>query len=79
MENSKNNLINFDKVENDTYIYDLIYNPIKTNFLEIAESKGIKNQNGLSMLMHQAAASFKIWHGVYPTIDVGLTKALEVK
>ena len=79
MENSKNNLINFDKVEDDTYVYDLIYNPIKTNFLEIAESKGMKNQNGLSMLMHQAAASFKIWHGVYPSIDLGLAQALEVR
>ena len=78
MENSLNNLINFDKVEDDTYVYDLIYDPLKTNFLEIAESKGMKTQNGLSMLMHQAAASFKIWHGVYPSVDVDLAQALKV-
>lgn len=45
------------------FVYDLIYNPRKTLFLKYAQSYGIKNSNGLSMLINQANCSFKIWTG----------------
>ena len=45
----------------ETILYDLIYNPIKTKWLKIGESKGCKIINGLNMLVHQGAASLKIW------------------
>ena len=76
MDQSQNNLINFNDVEVGTYVYDLIYNPIKTQFLQDAEDKGMIIQNGLNMLMHQAAASFKIWHDIYPKVDDTLSKLL---
>ncbi|AFM24039.1 shikimate dehydrogenase [Desulfomonile tiedjei] len=41
--------------------YDLVYNPAKTRFLEIAEDSGALAVNGLGMLVHQAAEAFKIW------------------
>ncbi len=41
--------------------YDLVYNPAKTRFMEIAENCGALAVNGLGMLVHQAAEAFKIW------------------
>ena len=48
----------------ETFIYDLIYNPKRSSFLEQAEAKGLKVQNGLRMLIEQAACSFQIWHEI---------------
>jgi shikimate dehydrogenase len=42
-------------------IFDMIYNPVKTNFLQIAEKLGMENANGLSMLVHQAAKALELW------------------
>ena len=48
-------------------VYDLIYNPRITRFLELAEKENLVTINGLPMLIHQAALSFKIWSGLtYP-------------
>jgi shikimate dehydrogenase len=43
--------------------FDLVYNPVKTKFLEIAESQGATTLDGLNMLVYQAAESFKLWTG----------------
>jgi shikimate dehydrogenase len=50
--------------------YDLVYDPKRTRFMELAETSGAEAVNGLGMLVHQAAAAFKIWTGVEPPIDV---------
>lgn len=42
-------------------LYDLIYNPLKTEFLRKGEEAGATIQNGLAMLQTQAEASYKIW------------------
>lgn len=42
-------------------IFDTIYNPIKTSLLLYAEEQGIVNENGLSMLVLQAAEAQRIW------------------
>lgn len=43
--------------------YDLIYNPIQTNFLKQAEEFGAITVNGLDMLIMQGNRSFEIWTG----------------
>lgn len=43
--------------------FDLVYNPIKTKFLEIAEAQGATPLDGLNMLVYQAAEAFKLWTG----------------
>jgi shikimate dehydrogenase len=43
------------------YIYDLIYNPAKTKFLRFCEAEGAHIKNGLEMLEIQAEESFKIF------------------
>ena len=42
--------------------YDLIYNPIKTKFLNESEKKGATIINGKKMLENQANESWKIWN-----------------
>lgn len=44
------------------YFFDLIYNPLKTKFLEKAEANGATIQNGEAMLRIQAEESWKIWN-----------------
>jgi 3-dehydroquinate dehydratase/shikimate dehydrogenase len=44
--------------------YDLVYNPSETRFLREARAAGCATLGGLSMLVAQAAAQFKIWTGV---------------
>lgn len=41
--------------------FDLIYNPEKTAWLELAEKRGAQILNGRAMLEHQAEAAWKIW------------------
>lgn len=42
-------------------LYDLVYNPLKTEFLQAGEEYGATVQNGLPMLRAQAEASYLIW------------------
>jgi shikimate dehydrogenase len=46
------------------YFYDLVYNPSKTRFLELAEKAGSHIGNGLSMLHLQAERAWAIWNGL---------------
>lgn len=43
------------------YLYDLVYNPEVTPFLEKGEQYGARTQNGLKMLHLQAEAAWRIW------------------
>ena len=77
--NEQNNLINFNKLKSSAHVYDLIYNPSKTAFLKNAEKNGFTVQNGLEMLINQAAHSFNMWHNKMPVIDEELMCVLGVK
>ncbi|MEP7109942.1 MAG: shikimate dehydrogenase [Ferruginibacter sp.] len=44
------------------YLYDLVYKPAKTLFLQKGEEMGAIVQNGYDMLLIQAEASWKIWN-----------------
>lgn len=43
--------------------FDLVYNPVRTRFLEQAETAGAQLVSGLSMFLHQGLAQFEIWTG----------------
>lgn len=43
-------------------LYDLIYNPEMTKFLELGEKNGAQIKNGYEMLMLQAEKSWEIWN-----------------
>lgn len=44
------------------YLYDLVYNPAKTLFLQSGEAAGAAIKNGADMLVIQAEESWKIWN-----------------
>jgi len=50
-------------------VYDVIYNPEKTKFLNDAEKRGAKIINGLGMLFYQGISAYEIWTGVKFTED----------
>lgn len=47
-------------------LYDLIYNPAKTKFLQHGEEKGAQIVNGYEMLLAQAEESWRIWNEDVP-------------
>lgn len=54
--------IPYKHISTDHYLYDLIYNPETTLFLEKGLERGATIKNGLEMLHLQAEASWKIWN-----------------
>ncbi len=46
------------------YGYDLIYNPAVTPFNKKLSELGIRNDNGLTMLLYQGVIAFEMWFGV---------------
>ena len=51
-------------VQSAKAVYDVIYNPAETLLLKYAREACIKCENGLSMLVWQAAAAQEIWNNV---------------
>lgn len=45
------------------YVFDLVYNPATTTFMQKAAEHGAKVQNGLEMLHLQAEKAWEIWRG----------------
>ena len=55
-------LIPYNHLTANHILFDLIYNPEKTIFLERAEEQGCTIKNGLEMLILQAEKSWEIWN-----------------
>ena len=58
-------------------IYDVIYNPKKTNLIKLAQKHNYKTITGLDMLIYQAQESQKIWTGLTPDFKDMKIAALE--
>ena len=54
--------IPYDCVSSDHLLYDLVYNPEMSKFLEKGSEKGAKIVNGLLMLHLQAEKAWEIWN-----------------
>lgn len=57
-------------------VTDLVYTPLKTQFLIEAEAIGCHVVDGLGMLLHQAAPGFERWFGVRPDVDAATRTAV---
>lgn len=53
-----------------TVVYDIIYNPLQTRFLQLAAARGARTLNGVEMLVHQGALAFQQWTGQAPPLEV---------
>jgi len=54
--------IDYELITSEHFVYDLIYNPARTMFLQKAEMRGATIKNGLEMLHVQAEKSWSIWN-----------------
>lgn len=62
--------IDLELIPRPAKVYDMIYRPTQTALLRQAAALGIPNANGLSMLVHQGAASLSRWTGETAPVDV---------
>ncbi len=69
--------LDFSKSGKNKLFYDVIYNPIETNFLKKGKELGNIAENGKNMFVYQASEAFKLWHGIRPKINQGTLKLLE--
>ncbi len=53
----------YEAMDYHTILYDLIYNPDQTLFMQKGAEQGADVKNGLEMLLLQAFASWEFWHG----------------
>ena len=53
--------IDYSQITHHHLVYDLVYNPMETQFLQLAKQQGATIQNGLAMLYAQADAALNIW------------------
>jgi len=61
--------VSFDGLHAQTVVTDLVYAPLKTKMLEIAQNRGCETVDGLGMLLHQAVPGFERWFGQRPNVD----------
>jgi shikimate dehydrogenase len=54
--------IPYKNLNNTHYLYDLVYNPSMTVFLQRGQHQGAKIKNGMDMLILQAEKSWAIWN-----------------
>ena len=69
--------LDFSSISGNKFFYDVIYNPIETNFLRIGRKLGNKTLNGKLMFIYQGLAAFYIWHGLKPDVDENVIKLLD--
>ncbi len=58
-------------------VYDVIYNPVKTVLLRLAEKYNHATINGVDMLVHQAVEAQKIWFNKTPDFNKMKSALLE--
>ncbi len=69
-------LINPDWLQPHLLVFDLVYNLGETNLMKAARERGCRVVSGLGMLVHQGAASFKLWTGKEAPVKI-MRKVLE--
>jgi shikimate dehydrogenase len=54
----------------DTFVLDMVYNPVQTRLLIQARALGLRAINGLPMLLHQGALAFTLWTDQPAPLDI---------
>ncbi len=54
----------------DLFVYDVVYNPLRTKLIQAAETAGASTMSGVKMLVYQGAVSFAKWTGIDPPTDM---------
>ena len=69
--------LDFSKVGKNKLFYDVIYNPVETDFLKEGKKLGNITENGGTMFIYQALEAFKLWHGIEPEVNFETLKFLK--
>jgi shikimate dehydrogenase len=69
--------LDFSLISGNKFFYDVIYNPVETNFLKIGKELGNKTLNGKLMFVYQALSAFNIWHKKKPDVTEDVIKLLD--
>lgn len=64
-------------MQENSIVYDVIYNPKKTILLKSAEKLGLRTINGLDMFIYQAMSAQEIWFNKTPDFNAMKIAALE--
>ncbi len=64
-------------LDDDAAVYDIVYNPLKTELIQLAKKHNKMTIQGLDMLIYQGAKAFEIWTGKKPDILQMKIAALE--
>lgn len=75
MKNHSADLMPLDKytlstLDKSALVYDIVYNPVKTNLIMTAREMGYKTVTGVDMFIYQAQKAFEIWTGITPKFEV---------
>ena len=65
-----------DGLKPGTAVTDLVYTPLQTRLLRVAEEQGCTCVDGLGMLIHQAVPGFERWFGQRPEVDESTRAAI---
>jgi shikimate dehydrogenase len=57
-------------------VADIVYVPLVTPLLAVAQARGLATVDGLGMLLHQAVPGFEKWFGVRPQVTAELRALL---
>ncbi|PVA10774.1 shikimate dehydrogenase [Pelagivirga sediminicola] len=58
-----------DGLQKGAVVTDIVYAPLRTKLLEVADQMGCHTVDGLGMLLHQAVPGFERWFGQRPEVD----------
>lgn len=68
--------VSLDGLRSSAVVTDIVYNPLRTKFLDAAAEKGCTTVDGLGMLLHQGVPGFERWFGKRPEVDDDLRRAV---
>lgn len=64
-------ILPYEALSSKHHLFDLIYNPAETMFMQKGLAQGATVQNGLEMLHLQAEESWRLWSTLTPLLDHG--------
>ena len=69
-------VLTLDSLPRTALVTDVVYTPLITPLLALAQARGNPVVDGLGMLLHQARPGFRAWFGVDPEVDDDLRAAV---
>lgn len=68
--------IDFTTLKSDAVVTDIVYVPLITPILQMAQRQGFPIVDGLGMLLYQAIPGFEKWFGQKPTVNAELRQII---